>query len=111
MTFADHVARYTPTEGKALVEPWTSGGTVKGGLVFTHSRQLPIVYSFVWRLPPGYLGELFEGALVVHPRYAFETFVSGNELGVDGSPTPWSLAIMCIDDIEALIPLEEVLIA
>lgn len=106
MTFAEHINRYTPMEGLALVEPWTSGGTITGGLVASHSRDLPVVYSFIWRLPPGYTGELFEGALVLHPRYAYETFAVGNEPGVDSSPTTWTLAFMQIDDIEAIIPLE-----
>lgn len=111
MNFQEHVARYTPTEGKALVEPWISGGTITGGLVATHSRDLPTIYAFVWKLPAGYSGLLFEGALVVHPRYAIETFVSGNEPGYGGVCTPWQLGIINLDDIEALIPLEEVLIA
>jgi len=110
MNFSEHVARYTPTEGKALVEPWHSGGTITGGLVASHSRDLPTVYAFVWRLPDGYVGPLFEGALVVHPRYAIEVFVSGNEPGHGGVNTPWSLGIMAVDDIEAIIPLEEILL-
>ena len=110
MTFAEHIARYTPTEGKALVEPWTSGGTITGGLVAAHSRDLPTVYAFVWRLPVGYVGPLFEGAFVVHPRYAVETFTSGNEFGHGGVNTPWSLGIMQIDEIEGIIDLEDLML-
>jgi len=110
MTFSEHVERYTPSPGMALIEPWHAGGTLKSGIVVTHHTDLPTVFAFVWRLPVGYTGLLFPGCLIIHPRYAYETFVSGNDPGPDGNPTPWSLGIIAIDEIEAIVDLEDVLI-
>jgi hypothetical protein len=110
MTFEQQVQRYTPQPGLAIVEPWHSGGTIKGGLVASHSRDLPCVYSFIHRLPRGYDGVISEGMLVLHPRYAYETFARGVETGVDGTPTPWELAAMNLDDIEAIIPLDMIVL-
>lgn len=104
MTFDEQVNRITPTEGKCLIEPWVSGGTLDNGITFSHSSDLPTVYAFVWRLPPDYAGPVCLGDMVMHPRYAYETIAEGND-----DATPWKLAIMNLEDIECIIPLEELL--
>ena len=103
MTFAEAVDRYAPIEvGLALTEPWVSGGTTEAGIIVSHSEELPIVYSFIWRLHQDYKGELTEGDLVVHPRYGYEVVCEGS--GVDGK---WQLAVMRVEDIEAIVQFDD----
>jgi hypothetical protein len=109
MTLGETVARYEPVSHIALIEPWVSGGTVKGGLVVTHSTDLPIVYGFIHRLPVGYAGPISPADLVVFPRYAFEVFARGRDL-VEGIFIPWELAVIDIDVIEAIVDLEAILL-
>lgn len=108
MTLDEAVRRYQPfTPELALMETWTSGGTISGGLVATHSTDLPPVYGFIHRLHPDYVGPLFPGCMVLYPRYAYETIETGNDWDdVAGKQVPWALTIIKIEDIECIIPLE-----
>lgn len=87
------------------MEPWVSGGTTSSGIVVSHSRDLPCVYGFIWRLHPGYTGPISEGDMVIYPRYAYEVFATGSGLGEDGEPQHWELAVISTDAIEAIVPL------
>lgn len=102
-TFQEHVERTTPTDGKALIELWTSGGLIGEKFVVTHSRDLPPVYAIIWRLPNGYTGELREGDFVLYPRYAYEVIASGSGANEKGNPVSWELAIANIDILEAVL--------
>jgi hypothetical protein len=110
MTLDEAVNRYEPVSHIALIEPWVSGGTVQGGLVVTHSTDLPIVYGFIHRLPVGYSGPITPGDLVVYPRYAYEVFASGRDLDDAGNFIPWELAVIDIDVIEAIVDLKAILL-
>jgi hypothetical protein len=107
MTFTEAVARYTPYwPHMALIETWTSGGSITGGLVVSHSKDLPPVYGFIHKLHPSYVGPLEAGNMISFPRYQYETIHEGFDVDYGN----WSLAIMDIGEIDTVIPLEDILL-
>lgn len=108
MTFEEAVATLSPAHPElAIIEPWHSGGTTKGGLVVKHSHDLPCVYGFVWRVHESYRGPVRAGQMVHFQRYQYELIAEGSALDSDGK---WELAVININDIEAILPLEELML-